>query len=214
MRSAVPILVILSLTHANQKYRKKLVAYTFWHHYRTNFVKTKFFSHYSEPSCRLRLPRQSCKRLGCSIQFVIKRKKNMILKICFLAYYRILDRHFKRCNLKTVWQAVSSSQVTMHIHINVSSHSIFLVWKQKHNFETSNILCVRRRNCGTWSQRSWVEVELRNVKSQYISCVEAELQDFHYSLNSHNSLCAKAELKVSVQWRKNLKYRICTWWSF
>ena len=30
-------LVILSLTHANQKYRKNIVAYTFWHHYRTNF---------------------------------------------------------------------------------------------------------------------------------------------------------------------------------
>ena len=63
MRSAVPVLVILSLTHANQKYRKNRVAYTFWHHYRTNFVETKFFSHYSEPSCGLqsvvnaRLPR-------------------------------------------------------------------------------------------------------------------------------------------------------------
>ena len=53
MRSAVPVLVILSLTHANQKYRKNVVAYTFWHHYRTNFVETKFFSHYSEPSCGL-----------------------------------------------------------------------------------------------------------------------------------------------------------------
>ena len=53
MRSAVPLLVILSLTHANQKYRKNLVTYTFWHHYRTNFVETKFFSHYSEPSCGL-----------------------------------------------------------------------------------------------------------------------------------------------------------------
>ena len=41
MRSAVPILVILSLTHANKKYRINLVAYTFWHHYRTNFVETK-----------------------------------------------------------------------------------------------------------------------------------------------------------------------------
>ena len=50
MRTAVPVLVILSLTHANQKYRKNLVAYTFWHHYWTNFVKTKSFSHYSEPS--------------------------------------------------------------------------------------------------------------------------------------------------------------------
>ena len=63
MRSAVPFFVILSLTHTNQKYLKNLVAYTFWHHYRTNFVETKFFSHYSKPSCGLqsvvnaRLPR-------------------------------------------------------------------------------------------------------------------------------------------------------------
>ena len=74
MRSAVPVLVILSLTHANKKYRKNRVAYTFWHHYRTNFGKTKLFSHYSEPSRGLqsvvnaRLPRQSCKRLGYSIK--------------------------------------------------------------------------------------------------------------------------------------------------
>ena len=53
MRSAVPVLVILSLTHANPKYRKNLVSYTFWLHYRTNFVETKLFSHYSDPSCGL-----------------------------------------------------------------------------------------------------------------------------------------------------------------
>ena len=48
MRSAVLVLVILSLTYANRKYRKDFVAYTFWHHYRTNFVETMFFSHYSK----------------------------------------------------------------------------------------------------------------------------------------------------------------------
>ena len=63
LEAAVPVLVILSLTPANQNYRKNLVAYTFWLYYRTNFVKPKFFSRYSEPSCGLqsvvnaRLPR-------------------------------------------------------------------------------------------------------------------------------------------------------------
>ena len=53
MRSAVPVLVILSPTYANKKYRRNLVAYSFLHHYRTNLVKTNFFSHYSETGCRL-----------------------------------------------------------------------------------------------------------------------------------------------------------------
>ena len=39
-----------------------------------------------------------------------------------------------------------------------------------------------------------------------IPCAEAECQTF----NSNNILCAEAGLKVSVQWRQNLKYRICT----
>ena len=45
------------------KISEKTLAYSFWHHYRTEFVETKFFSHYSEPSCGLqsvvnaRLPR-------------------------------------------------------------------------------------------------------------------------------------------------------------
>ena len=53
MRSAVPVLVILSPTHANKKYLKNLLAYSFWYHYRTNFVITNFFSHYSETGCGL-----------------------------------------------------------------------------------------------------------------------------------------------------------------
>ena len=47
-----------------------------------------------------------------------------------------------------------------------------------------------------------------NVKSQYISCVEAELRDFQalfleaacQTLNSHSILCAEAELR-------NLKFQ-------
>ena len=33
MRSPVPVLGILSFTHANRKYHRNLVAYSFWHHY-------------------------------------------------------------------------------------------------------------------------------------------------------------------------------------
>ena len=43
MRYGVPVLVILSLTRVNQKHRIDLVAYSFWHHYQTNFVKTYLF---------------------------------------------------------------------------------------------------------------------------------------------------------------------------
>ena len=39
-----------------------------------------------------------------------------------------------------------------------------------------------------------------------IHCAEAECQ----TLNTHKILFADAEFKVSVQWRQNLKYRICT----
>ena len=75
--------------------------------------------------------------------------------------------------------------VTMHIHINVSSQSIFLVWKRNCGY------CVRRRNCRTWSQNSSVEAEIRNVKLQYISCVEAELRN----LKSQDIPNAEAELR-------------------
>ena len=47
MRSAVPVFVIFSHTC---KYRINLVACYFCHYYRTNFVKTNFFSHHSEHS--------------------------------------------------------------------------------------------------------------------------------------------------------------------
>ena len=39
LKIVVPVLVILSLTCANKKYRRNLVAYSCWHHYWTNFVK-------------------------------------------------------------------------------------------------------------------------------------------------------------------------------
>ena len=54
--------------------------------------------------------------------------------------------------------------VTMHIHILkcFKSEKIPCVKAEL------RILCVRRRKCGTWSQSSCVETELRNDKSQYI----------------------------------------------
>ena len=42
MRSAVQVMVILSPTRANKKYRRNRVAYSFRYHFRTNFVKTNF----------------------------------------------------------------------------------------------------------------------------------------------------------------------------
>ena len=52
----------------------------------------------------------------------------------------------------------------------------------------------------------YAEAELRNFKSQYIPCAEAELQAKEYSMcgeaelqnfKSYNSLCAEAELQVT-----------------
>ena len=42
MRPVVSVLVILSPTRTNKKYLWNCVAYSFWHHYQTNFMKTKF----------------------------------------------------------------------------------------------------------------------------------------------------------------------------
>ena len=76
--------------------------------------------------------------------------------------------------------------VTMHIHINVSSQSRFLVWK---------------RNCGYYvceggtAERQVAEYFLRGSGTtdlpSIIPCAEAEFQ----TLKSHNILCAKKELK-------------------
>ena len=121
----------------------------------------------------------------------------MIFKI-FLAYFRILDRHFRKCNMKTDARLVHHT-VTMRIHINDSSHRIFLVWKQ--NCRTSNhiIFCVRRRNCGT-EAKALAECQVSvyflcgsgtTGLPSIIPCAEAECQ----ILNSHNILCAEAELR-------------------
>ena len=85
------------------------------------------------------------------------------------------------------------------------------------NFKSHNILCAKAK-LRDLKQSSCVDVELQNVKSQYISCVEAELRDFQALFlvrkrnvrpSIDNILRGEAELKVSVQWRQNLKYRIC-----
>ena len=81
--------------------------------------------------------------------------------------------------------------VTMRIHINVSSQSIFLV---------------RKRNCGysvceggTAGFEDKALVWKRDVKSQYISCAEAELRNsralFLVTLKSHKILSAEAGLR-------------------
>ena len=59
-------------------------------------------------------------------------------------------------------------------HFRAPSHTLF---------------CMRKRNCGTLSL-SIVLVRRRNFNPKNIQCVEAELQ-------SHNSLCAEAELQVT-----------------
>ena len=112
MRSAVPVLVILSLTHANQKYSKNLVGYTFWHHYRSNFVETKFFSHHSEPSCGIqsvvnaRLPRKEYSVCGI---------RTAVLKITAHSL----------CGSGTVELQVTEYSVCGS---GTSSHRIFCVW--------------------------------------------------------------------------------------
>ena len=87
------------------------------------------------------------------------------------------------------------------------------------NFKSHNILCAKaelwdlvpKLLCGSGTAERQVEVYFlcgsgTTKRPSIIPCVEAECQ----TLNSHNILCAEAEPKVSVQWRPNLKYRICT----
>ena len=53
MRSAVPVWSSCLLHMQIKKYCTNLVAYSFWHHYRTNFVKTNSFSHYYDTGCHM-----------------------------------------------------------------------------------------------------------------------------------------------------------------
>ena len=157
MRSTVPILVISSLTHANQKYRKNLVAYIFLHPYRTNFVKTKVLfplfwtklwalvsSQRPSPPVKLQKFRMQYKIVS------LKVKISWFSKCVCLAYSRILDKHIKRWNMKTVWQAVSSSH-----SYNAYSYSCF---KSQYNpclcgsgpaeLQNHTTFYLRKRNCG------------------------------------------------------------------
>ena len=87
------------------------------------------------------------------------------------------------------------------------------------NIKSHNILCAKAELrdlkpnllCGSGTAECQVAVYFlcgsgTTGLPSIIPCAEAECQ----ALNSHNSLCAEAEFKVSVQWRQNLKYRICT----
>ena len=87
------------------------------------------------------------------------------------------------------------------------------------NFKSYNILCAKaelwdlepKLLCGSGNAESQVTVYFVRGSGttglpSIIPCAEVECQ----TLNSHNILCAEAELKVLVQWRQNLKYRICT----
>ena len=90
--------------------------------------------------------------------------------------------------------------VTMHIHINVSSQSIFLVWNRNCGYSvceggTAGLeakALVWERNCRTSSRNLYLlcgsgTTELPSI----IPCKERELQ----TLKSHNRLCAEAELR-------------------
>ena len=87
------------------------------------------------------------------------------------------------------------------------------------NFKLHNILCAKvelwdlkpKLLCGNGTAEHQVAIFFlcgsgTTGLPSIIPYVEPEIQ----TLNSHNILCAEAELKVSVQWRQNLKYRICT----
>ena len=86
------------------------------------------------------------------------------------------------------------------------------------NFKSHNILCATvelrdlkpKHLCGIGTAERQVAVYYlcgsgTTGLSSIIPGAEAECQT-----NSYNILCAEVELKVSVQWRQNLKYRICT----
>ena len=94
-----------------------------------------------------------------------------------------------------------------------------LVEAELQNFKSHDILCAKaelrdlrpKLLCGSGTAERQVAVYFLwgsgpTGLPSIIPCAEAECQ----TLNSHNILCAEAELKVSVQWRQNLKYRICT----
>ena len=147
--------------------------------------KTKFFSHYAEPSCGLqsvvnaRLSLAMFQKVRMQYKIVsLKVTVSWFSKYVFLAHSRILDRHFKIYNMKMFDKWLVHHTVKMHIHINVSSHSRLLVWKRNCRTSSHVIFCVRRWNCGTWSQSS--------------------LWKRNYGTSKHYSLCGSgmSDLKV------------------
>ena len=104
----------------------------------------------------------------------------------------------------------------MHSHINVSSHSILLVWKR--NCRTSSHIIfeggiagleakvlVWQWNCGT-SSRNILCGSGTTGLSSFIPCAKAECQ----TLNSHNILCAKSLSTVETEFKIQNVHMKCT----
>ena len=112
MRSAVPVLVILSLTHANQKYRKNLLVYTFLASLSDQFCGNKVLSHYSEPSWGLQ-------------SVVNARRPDKEYSVCGIrtAVFKVIAHPL--CGSGTVQLQVTEYSVCGS---GTSSHRIFCVW--------------------------------------------------------------------------------------
>ena len=87
----------------------------------------------------------------------------------------------------------------MHIHINVSSQSIFLVWKGNCRYSVCEgaiaqleaKALVWKRNCGTSVAVYFLYGSGTTELPSIIPCAEVEFQ----VLKSYNILCAEAELR-------------------
>ena len=104
----------------------------------------------------------------------------------------------------------------MHIHSNVSSHRIFLVWKRNcRTMSSRNILCANaelrdlkpKLLCGSGSAERQVAVYFlcgsgTTGLPSVIPCAESECQ----TLISHNILCAEVLSTVETE----LKIQNCT----
>ena len=156
-----------SLTHANQKYRRNLVAYNFnfWHHYRTNFVQNKllfpiFWTKLLAPIVNARLPRDKVAKLRAHYKIMsLKVKFLWFSRYGLLAYSRIQTGASKDVSWKMFDKWLVLHTVTMHIH-NKCLKSEYIPCVESE----LRIVCVRRRNCGTWSKSSCVETELQNAR--------------------------------------------------
>ena len=147
-----------------------------------------------------RLPRGKVAKLRAQYKIVsLKVKFSLFSRYGLLAYPSILDKHFKRCIMKNVWQVVSSSHL----------HCIFILMFKVRVYSlcgigTADSLCTKaelrdlkpKLLCGSGTAERQVAVyflcgsgttELPSI----IPCAKAELQ----ILNSHNILNAEAELR-------------------